>query len=84
MAVCEYCKQEMRSAESCTANTRVEFPDGVILPASTEHFGEEDGRCHDCGIKHGGFHHPGCDAERCPRCGGRIISCDCFDKKEPE
>lgn len=25
-------------------------------------------RCHDCRVKIGGFHHPGCDVERCPVC----------------
>lgn len=25
-------------------------------------------RCHDCRVKIGGFHHPGCDVERCPIC----------------
>ena len=25
-------------------------------------------RCHDCRVKTGGFHHPGCDMERCPIC----------------
>ena len=28
-------------------------------------------------IEEGGFHHPGCDQEKCPACGGRIISCGC-------
>ncbi len=36
------------------------------------------GRCHDCGIQDGGSHHPGCDAERCPRCKGQLISCGCL------
>jgi len=36
--------------------------------------------CHDCGIEEGKFHHPGCDMERCPFCGGQLISCDCCYK----
>ena len=33
--------------------------------------------CHDCGTPQGGLHHPGCAVERCPRCGGQSISCEC-------
>jgi hypothetical protein len=39
--------------------------------------------CHDCGVQEGGFHEPGCDMERCPRCGGQLITCECsFLKKD--
>ena len=34
-------------------------------------------QCHDCGVREGEFHHPGCDMERCPFCGGQLISCHC-------
>lgn len=34
--------------------------------------------CHDCGIQEGEFHSQGCDMERCPFCGGQLISCDCW------
>jgi hypothetical protein len=34
-------------------------------------------KCHDCGCKHGEFHEPGCDMERCPFCLGQLITCDC-------
>jgi hypothetical protein len=79
MAVCEYCNQEMRdpAANSCPANTEIEFPDGSALPVVP--YDEQEWRCHDCNIEKGGFHHPGCDMERCPRCDGQLITCDCLD-----
>jgi hypothetical protein len=33
--------------------------------------------CHDCAAIKGQFHVPSCDVERCPRCGGQAITCDC-------
>lgn len=87
MAVCGACENDMLTAATC-----VEVPakiDGESL--SPIRYGSEGSdwlpqgeRCHDCGVARGGFHHPGCDAERCPKCRSQIISCGCLDESIEE
>lgn len=72
----------MLEVDDCSFNRVILFPDEIELKASTYHFDEHGGHCHDCGIAHGNYHHPGCDVERCPRCGGQLISCGCLDEEE--
>lgn len=41
----------------------------------------EEKKCHDCGCREGEIHSLGCDMERCPFCGGQLVTCDCsYDK----
>ena len=38
----------------------------------------EISQCHDCNVMEGEIHKDGCDMERCPFCGGQLISCSCI------
>jgi hypothetical protein len=71
---------------TCTANTVVEFAPGDTSPSIpyTQAGAAPTHRCHDCNVQIGGFHHPGCDMEECPRCYGQLISCGCIPDPEDE
>jgi hypothetical protein len=70
MSWCMYCEQEMTDPDvtSCVKISCVDDLDPVLC---------EEERCHDCNVTRGGYHHSGCDMERCPKCHGQIISCGC-------
>ena len=83
MVVCKYCNGEMGVAIGC-------IPLPVVFKDTQKQikrlrYGVDDEqdqafhseRCPDCGCKVGGYHHVGCDIEKCPRCEGQFISCEC-------
>ena len=74
MAVCTYCKNEMTSGASCTVDALHRLGIAWKLERARR-------ACGDCGVAPGGLHHLGCDMQRCPLCGGQLISCCCrFDE----
>ena len=80
-AICEACRGDMKDVATCV-EVPVETVDGALPPiaygSEEDDWGAASGvRCHDCFVEPGGFHHPGCDVERCPRCGDQLISCEC-------
>lgn len=44
---------------------------------------EGPGNCHDCNCPPGTYHHPGCDEERCHKCGYQAIACECY-REDPK
>jgi Zn-finger nucleic acid-binding protein len=77
MATCDHCKAEMKTATSCTVAT-IRHGDDEYLRLRLRP--TDARRCPDCGVLAGGIHHLGCDREKCPKCGGQLISCSCFDE----
>ena len=82
MAVCTWCDQEMRDTVSCTVATWHLAGRPVERTRNRGRWATD--RCGDCGAPRNGYHHPGCDLERCPLCRGQALSCGCrFDEDGP-
>jgi len=82
-ALCNDCKQGMYESDGCR-EFAIPMKDGTMAApikygeeVERSGFAEGNPRCHDCGAKKGHFHHPGCDVEECPECGGQLIGCEC-------
>jgi hypothetical protein len=79
MAICDLCNREMTTADSCSVDEL--HRDGeavaVVRYGKDPGWGRPKGRCSDCGVLPGGFHHVGCDIQSCPGCRGQLISCGC-------
>lgn len=74
-ARCNECGRLMSPGDGCTAKT-------ILINGRRwnriQVFAEDI--CHDCNAARGALHHPGCDMERCPACGGQLIGCDCGEQ----
>lgn len=85
MAVCSWCQGEMETVISCTVDAFHRDGRRFEMISCGDEPGRQMGgeRCGDCGVMRGGWHHLGCDLQRCPACGGQLLSCGClFDEDE--
>lgn len=78
MSVCNQCGQETQTGKSCT-RSKILFQGKAYEPKP---FGQEKNYksgdfCPECGVGLGGYHHPGCEFEECPVCGGQFVLCFC-------
>ena len=81
--LCEYCQRDVSQHAGCAMAT-YRLGGGTIYERIR--YGEEYGDwvvapdlpCYGCGCPPGTWHHAGCDAEICPRCGGQAVSCPCL------
>ncbi len=78
-ATCDTCDQTMNGS-ACTEDAyEIRGRDYIRIRYGSETHAYRREHCGDCNTPKGGLHHPGCDVERCPRCLGQSISCDCDD-----
>jgi len=82
MAVCTWCEREMTIADSCSVEVLHRHGEPVAMIRLGR---RAEQRCGDCGTAPGGFHHLGCDMQRCPVCRRQMITCGCrFDEDGPQ
>lgn len=82
MAKCQDCNKDMLLTPGCDFS-KIKIAN-EWYERNTEFDASTNGMCHDCNAKHGNYHHYGCDVERCPKCGGQLISCGCNGNEDCE
>lgn len=77
---CLVCGQDMMQSDGCRVAVMYHCGEQYVRIPFRGFHGE---RCGDCKALSGNYHHWGCDLERCPVCGGQLISCECMDVECP-
>lgn len=91
MPICPFCQKDY-SVHYCTKNEldlplHLQAQDRKSIyrvPYNKDRHPTPNGRCGDCGVEHGKYHHEGCDQEICPICNGQLFSCLCFLEEQEE
>lgn len=79
--ICNGCGKETNTADGCdiyAVEIDGKFYDRLKFGDDNNYdYADDDGRCPDCGVKIGFYHHIGCGIEVCPRCENLADSCSC-------
>lgn len=67
----------MQKCKDCGAEYKDEEPLVKCPACGSKRIEEAIISCNDCGAEKGQYHKEHCDIERCPKCGGQLLSCDC-------
>jgi hypothetical protein len=81
MPRCSDCGGKIGIAISCVRKRENQVPFGR---ESNSDWAEHVERCPDCGVTVGGYHHPECHIQECPKCQELLVSCSCESRASLE
>jgi hypothetical protein len=82
VATCTHCGREIFGADSCDPLPLVRG--GTEYRQVPHRPGDTGSPCPGCGVRPGGLHHPACELECRPLCGGLVASCGCFEADDDD
>ncbi len=91
MSRCDSCFQMFRESDSCDMSLliysdsqefeRVKYGNEIRWWSLSDSKLFTDGRCIECNVIAGSYHHENCSSEECPKCMDNLTDCLCIFRK---